>query len=316
MNQPIFVEWTEEATADWGREVVRLSHRLHESPLFSDAALAGLIEGYPREHYDLHTMTVAKNGHQAESWREGDLGTSSGAEVLDAIRNGNIWLNLRKVMLVSGPHRDLLERIFAEIEGHVPGLTTFRHNLGILMSSPTAQVFYHADIPGQSLWQMRGRKRVYVYPSEAPFITQQAIEKIILNEADEQDMVYEPRFDERATVVDLEAGEMLHWPLNGPHRVVNLDTFNISMTTEHWSPEIRASYAAHYANGILRRHGLGNPAHAISGPAFWAKAALASLYKYSGVQRQRKYERFVDFTVDPRAPGGFADIPRRLRTEF
>ena len=56
--------------------------------------------------------------------------------------------------------------------------------------------------------------------------------------------------------------------------------------------------------------------HQISGPMFWAKAALAAMYKYSGIQKQRKFERFIDFTVDPRAPGGFADIPKRLRTEF
>jgi hypothetical protein len=315
MTDRIFVDWTGDITARWGRDVVQIGHRLHASPLFTDEALARLIEVYPREHYDLHTMAVAREGHAAESWREGDLGRSTGEEVLDAIKGGHIWLNLRKVMLVSAPHGELLGRIFAEVESHVPGLSTFKHNLGILMSSPTAQVFYHADIPGQSLWQIRGRKRVFVYPTEAPFISPQEIERIILGEADEQDMTYQPWFDERATVVDLEPGQMLHWPLNGPHRVQNLDCFNISVTTEHWSPEIRASYAVHYANGILRRHGF-SPAHGLTGPAAWAKMGLAALYKYSGAQKQRKYERFIDFVVDPKAPGGFADVPRRLRTEF
>ncbi|NND49407.1 MAG: hypothetical protein HKN60_04065, partial [Rhizobiales bacterium] len=266
MSEKIFVDWDADTTANWGNEIVQIGHRLHQSPLFTDEALAKLIETYPREHYDLHTMTVAESGHHAESWREGDLGTSSGMEVLNAIKSGNIWLNLRKVMLVSEPYRALLEQIFSEVEGNIPGLKTFKHNFGILMSSPTAQVFYHSDIPGQSLWQIRGRKRVFVYPIEAPFITPEAIEKIILNEADEQDMPYSPWFDEQATIFDLEAGQMLHWPLNGPHRVVNLDCFNISVTTEHWSPEIRASYACHYANGILRRHGVANPVHQTSGP--------------------------------------------------
>ena len=120
MSEKIFVDWDAKTTANWGKEIVQIGHRLHNSPLFTDEALARLIETYPREHYDLHTMTVAESGHHAESWREGDLGSSSGEEVLGAIKNGNIWLNLRKVMLVSEPYRALLEQIFSEVEGNIP----------------------------------------------------------------------------------------------------------------------------------------------------------------------------------------------------
>ena len=216
-------------------------------------------------------------------------------------------------MLVSEPYRELLDRIFAEVEGQVPGLKTFKHNFGILLSSPKAQAFYHADVPGQTLWQIRGRKRVYVYPTEAPFISAQAFEKIILKEVDEQAMVYEPWFDDEAMVIDLEPGQMLHWPLNAPHRVLNLDCFNISVTIEYLSPEILASYAVHYANGILRRHGFQRLGNQQSGPSFWAKVAIAALHRYSGVQNSREYKSCVDFVVDPRAPGGFIDIPRGSR---
>lgn len=314
MSESIFVDWTDDHSRDYGRRLVEIGHRLHESPLFTNEALAELIETYPREHYDVNTMSSDR--HSTATWREGDIGGCSGEQVLEAIRNGHIWLNLRRVMLVSEPYRRLLERMFGEIESRVPGLRTYKHNFGILISSPKAQVFYHADIPGQSLWQIRGRKRVFVYPVEPPFISQQEIEKIILNEADEHDMVYDPSFDDRATIIDLEPGRMLHWPLNGPHRVVNLDCFNVSVTTEHWTNRIRASYAVHYANGILRRHGWRTLSHRTSGPGFWAKAALAAAYKYSGIQKQRRFERFIDFVVDPTVPCGFADIPRRLRTEF
>lgn len=314
MIDEIFEDWDATHTRGYGRELVRINHRLHQSPLFTDAAIERLIETYPREHYDLHTMTA--EGHNKESWREGDLGQRSGLEVIEAIRSGHIWLNLRKVMKVSAPHAELLERMFAEVESHVPGLTTYKHNFGILISSPKAQVFYHADVPGQSLWQLRGRKRVYVYPFGAPFLSQEEMEKIVLGEADEHEMAYEPWFDDHAKVVELEPGEMLHWPLNGPHRVVNLDTLNISVTTEHWTDAIRASYLAHYANGILRRYGVRNPRHVTSGPGFWVKAGIAAFYKLSGVQKQRKFERRIDFAIDPSAPRGFIDIPPRLRTEF
>ena len=37
---------------------------------------------------------------------------------------------------------------------------------------PGARVYYHADLPGQLLWQIAGRKRVWLYPGGAPFLTE------------------------------------------------------------------------------------------------------------------------------------------------
>jgi len=315
MLDQVFSDWNETHSRDYGKALVHIHHRLHQSPLFTDAAIERLIETYPREHYDLHTMDPG--AHDSATWREGDIGKNSGREVMDAIRSGQIWLNLRKVMKVSKPYAELLERMFAEIEAHVPGLETYKHNFGILISSPKAQVFYHSDIPGQSLWQIRGQKRVYLYPTGAPYLPQEGLEAIVLNEADEQDLPYQSSFDDDATVIDLQPGEMLHWPLNAPHRVVNLDTLNISITTEHFTTEIRNTYVVNYANGILRRRfGQENLSCSTSGPAFLGKMALAAAYKYSGIQKQKRFERKIDFAIDPAAPLGFRDISPRLRTEF
>ncbi|VAW12628.1 hypothetical protein MNBD_ALPHA09-1884 [hydrothermal vent metagenome] len=315
MIDQVFSNWNDTHSHDYGNTLVHIQHRLHQSPLFTDAAIERLIETYPRQHYDLHTM--ASSAHDSTSWREGDIGDSSGREVMEAIRNGQIWLNLRKVMKVSKPYAGLLERMFAEIEAHVPGLATYKHNFGILISSPKAQVFYHSDIPGQSLWQIRGQKRVYLYPNHAPYLPQEGLEAIVLNEADEQDLPYHPSYDDEAAVIDLQPGEMLHWPLNAPHRVVNLDTLNVSITTEHYTTEIRNAYVVNYANGILRRrYGFQDLSCSTSGPIFLAKMALAAAYKFSGVQKQKRFERKIDFAIDPAAPLGFRDISPRLRTEF
>ena len=64
---------------------------------------------------------------------------------------------------------------------------------------------------------------------------------------------------------------MLHWPLNGPHRVENHDMVNISVTTEHFTKEIRDFYAIVYANGLLRRLGI-SPSRYSAGGAKYAKA--------------------------------------------
>ncbi len=99
-------------------------------------------------------------------------------------------------------------------------MRTYKHNLGILVSSPGAQVYYHADIPGQALWQIAGRKRVYIYPNTSPFLEPESIENIVMG-TQEEEIPYQTWFDAHAEIHDLKPGDMLHWPLNGPHRVVN-----------------------------------------------------------------------------------------------
>jgi hypothetical protein len=166
-------------------------------------------------------------------------------------------------------------------------------------------------VPGQSLWQIKGKKRVYVYPAHAPFLQQEMMEGIIVGDTQEEGMRYEPWFDDYAQIYDLEPGQMLHWPLNGPHRVENMDCLNISITTEHWSEEIRNSYGVHYANGVLRRKfGLKNVplGHATKGAAIYPKLALAALFKKTGLQKRKVSKVKLDFKLDPNAEAGIVDV--------
>jgi hypothetical protein len=203
----------------------------------------------------------------------------------------------------------MLTDIYAECEARVPGLETFRHKMSILVSSPQVQVYYHADAPGQTLWQVRGVKKVYVYPGTPPFLPQERIEKIVLGEAHEISLDYEPWFDDYATVIDLEPGRMLHWPLNWPHRVVNRDCLNVSFTTEHWTRDLRAAYLVKYANGVLRRYlPTAQLSESVHGPAAWAKFGLAAFVKMSGLQAKRRQRFLIDFRVDPLAPLGVRTI--------
>lgn len=303
-SHAILEAWKPRHSELFGRQTIRLSHRLAESGLFTDEILAELIDRAGPDHATICTMGT---DHRRRNWRNGDKGSKSGREVIDAVRNGRIWINLQRVDKFDPRYADLLDRLFAEFEARVPGLSTYRRSLGILISSPKAQVYYHADIPGQMLWQVRGGKRIYIYPNSEPFLKPADIENVVMG-LTEEDLPYEAWFDEYADVYELEPGQMLHWALNGPHRVVNHDCLNVSVTTEHWTNGIRASYAMNYANGVLRRIGVRNPSRATAGPAFYAKVALAGAVKYSGVLNKRRYRRVAEFLVDPDAPGGFVDI--------
>lgn len=299
--QPLVVSFGDKHRALWGNGPVRVRHRLDETGLFSDEALARLLNNYPRQNYDLLHMAEQGAGNLA-LWEEGELGPLDGEAALEAIKAGRLWLNLRRVHESSAPHARLLQQMFDDLAAQLPGFQPYRLNLGILISSPGAQVYYHADVPGQSLWHLRGRKRVYLYPNHAPFLPEDQIEKIILGFT-EAEIDYQPWFEEHARRFELEPGELLSWPLNAPHRVENLEGVNVSVTTEHWTTQIRNSYAVRYANGVLRNQlGLTPPPPTTSGARFWARAALAAGVKASGVLRQKQMERWVRWQLAPDRP--------------
>ena len=307
VSQDIFTDWQRRHEDLFGEHTVSLSHRLHEGELFSDASLARLIERTPRQHYHVNTMDPAT--HDPRTRREGEIRNLKGEEVLDAVRNGTIWILLQNPGQYDRRYADLLSSIYGEFERRVPGFKSFKQKMTILISSPKVQVYYHADVPGQSLWQVRGTKRVWVYPNRAPFLPQDGIERIVLGEAHEISLKYHPWFDEYAEVMDLEPGRMVHWPLNCPHRIVNHDCVNVSFTTEHWTSSLRNAYAVNYANGILRRNlGLQHLSQNTTGAGFLSKVALASAYKISGLQRRKAKGFKIDFAVDPSAPRGVRDI--------
>lgn len=308
----IIADWKPEYAGMFGRQTLKLKHTLHQSEWFSDERLAHLIEKADRSHYHVNTRSSGPDGKKRR--REGEFGRLSGMEVLQAVRKGDIWINLRAPQLADPAYGDMLHDMYAEFEARVPSLETFKHKITILISSPNVYVPFHSDVPGQMLWQVRGTKRVWLYPAEEPFVTRNAIEKLILGELHETDMPYDETLDEKAFVTDLQPGEMLHWPLNWPHRVENHDCLNVSVTTEHFTREIRTSYAVNYANGLLRKVGFTNPRKQTGGLAATAKTALAGAVKFSGLRKQAQKPYTIDFIVDPDGEAGIRDIdPYELR---
>ncbi len=306
MNNTIITDWKQEYAGKFGNEAILLHHRLSESGLFDHDVLADVIESYPRECYNLTTM-----GYDPLNpvWREGVIEDVSGKSVIEAIKTGRMWLNLRMIETVDSRYKKLLDDIFAEFEENVPEFATYKRKMGILISSPKVQVFYHMDVPGQSLWQLEGKKRVYVYPNHAPYLKPENQERVVLGETEEE-IPFDPGFDKDALVYDLLPGEMVNWPLNCPHRVQNEDCLNISVTTEHWTNDIRNSYAMNYANGVLRnRFGMQNLSRSTSGPVFYGKAALAVAWRKLKLNESHNVQRVIDFTVNPEADKGIKDIP-------
>jgi hypothetical protein len=304
----VFTNWDATHSALWGHQPLKLSHELHKSPLFSRDALAELIQRYPREHYSL-IQTGPKGGKRV--WREGEIGSFDGEQVMRAIAGGQLWLMLRDVGTIDAAYYAMIERMLRQVGAHVPGFETRTHQESLLISSPDAVVPYHADLPGQALIQLVGRKRVYVYPSAPPFITPQQLEDIAIFNY-ELDLPYEPWFDDHAKVFDIGPGEMLSWELNAPHRVENLDSFSVSMTVSYTTDQIRRRDVVNLANGLLRhRFGYTPKTRNLGGPSFLAKKVLQKLWRDSGwVKRERGVRRPIEFRLDATEPGGIVELSR------
>ena len=288
----------------WGHQTIKLRHRLASLDLFTDDTLAKLIETAPPKSIAIHT----KGGDDPSGWPSVMRGDLPGARVLDAVRNGTLWINLVGITEWDPRFAELADQIFAEFRDQLPGLDVVKRKLGVLISSPKAAVHYHVDIPGQCIWQVRGRKRFIIYPNTEPFLKPVELEEAVRS-ATYGVASFQPWFDDYGDPNDLAPGDALHWPLNGPHRIENFDELSVSLTSEHWTAGIRRTYAMNYGNGLLRHYGWTPRSQGVGGPAFWAKVGLTAAYRKSGLQNKNGYQRVARFVVDPDQPLGARPLP-------
>lgn len=286
-------------------EVTHFQHRLAETGLFTDENLVRIIDAHPREFLAVSRMGTTNATYE---WSEGDLTGLSGEEMLAAVRKGRLWLNVRKVTRCVPELATVVERLYDELERRCPQFSTSRHSANILISSPNALVYYHLDLPQNILWQVRGHKRVWVYPLEARTVSPEVLESTLAG-ARIEDLPYEPEMDGLAQVFDLVSGGVVTWPQNCPHRVENSDDVNISLSTEHYTATQLRRIRVHKANHLLRTT-MGMPPRSVetSGLAYSVKSTVLLAARLS--QRllgRRDYDLYKyprTFRVNPRAADG------------
>lgn len=301
----VVTDWTAEKAQAVGRETVRFQHALADRPMFSDEALIEVLDLYPREK--LGVFTMGQNPVEWKTWKRGQAQDLTGRQLWEAVQAGRIWLNLREVNSFIESYADLAREIFGDIEAHT-GTKTFRHDLGLLISSPNAQVFYHLDATPVTLWQIRGEKKMWVYPRQEPFVSDQEIERIVLREQAEQ-FAYQPEWDTSAEVVDMLPGVMASWPQNAPHRLVNGPMVNVSLSIEYLTPAAMLRANVLYANGVMRRR-LGARPTLKDGysPANLAKFGIARAAKALKLQKEVSTKAPPSFRLDAATPGRIAAI--------
>lgn len=302
---PVILDWTAEKARAFGKANLTFRHALHERAMFSDAGLAATLDAYPRDKLGVFTMGC--DPVDWTSWRRGDAGDLSGAQLLEAVEQGRIWLNLRAANAYLADYAALSDEVFADKERNAR-VRTLKRDVGLLISSPNAQVFYHLDTPLVSLWQIRGRKRVWLYPPQAPFVEVAQLERIVLRETAEQ-FDYAPAWDAGAEVCDLTPGRMVTWKQNAPHRIENGPMVNVSLSLEFMTPRAIARANLIYGNGVLRRRlGIKTAIRDRLDAQGLARIAAARAAKALKLQKASERVLPVTFRLDAAEPGRLVEL--------
>jgi hypothetical protein len=270
MNTALVPAWSPAQAALFGKRPMTFAHRLAETGLFTDEALAGALDRYPAELYDINLFDFDEDGQHR--MRTGTRGKISGAAVLEGLQRGRLWMQLRRCTHELPEWGAAIDQAYREIAAHLGGGFAPKGVTGqLLLSAPGAAVPMHADAPFVVLFHLRGRKRIWIYPNDEAHMPRRSMELIVMKQQTE-DLPYRREMDRSATVFDLEPGMAVSWPLHAPHRVENLDTACLSLTTEFQTWSSRITNGAYYANGVMRRAGL--PVAAIDATPMAARAAL------------------------------------------
>jgi len=297
----MLTDWTDTHTARFQKEIMTFGHDLENTDLFSDRALIDLLEKHPSEQLDVCSMSDNPDPRFPNEFLTGDFRGVSAKVLLEAAKAGRIWINVRKAMNLHPEYKKVLDSMYGGLADKVGG-NVYSAKGGILISSPISQTPYHFDKTETILWHVRGAKRLYIYPLNQKFISDESYEAIITNDLMD-DLPYEKEFDEEATVVDLKPGEAVTWPLNSPHRVDN-SSFCVSVTTEYSTRESGVKNANMIANAVLRSKFGRTPAYANdSGLKRYVKSGLGTAFRKMGLVSKSNEPDMVRFKIDPAVKG-------------
>ncbi len=247
-TQPRYlIRWDYSRDRNFCSEPVAMGHRLGELPFFTDEALSSAIDRHPRS--SLSVATMGDNPAHPNQWRCGAVGRYGGAELLQLIRRGRLHL-----CLAQGPveTQRVIDRLAAEMVECQPGLRILATGGQLNIASPSASQYYHYDTLPTVLWQIRGTRRVFVYPQSEPWVNEKTIEELAAGRRIDT-IYYEPAFDQQACQLTIEPGQAIALPAQTPYRIENISGLSVALATRYCSPKDNRRNRIHRANRILRR---------------------------------------------------------------
>ncbi len=283
------------------------THNLQRNDLFSDASLAALLDVFPRQQLYAQTMgsDLTRPGDHRLALHDG----VSGADLLRAVRKGRLWLNITRVDGVDTQYRALVDQLYGQLAARIPGFAPTGSHGTLLISSPHALVYYHADGPASALWHIRGHKRIWVYPAlDNRYVQRELLEDIFAGVRHEY-LPYRREFDRAAIAYDLAPGHWATWPQNAPHRVTNQADLNVSLATEYYTSATQRRQQVYLANRFFRtRLHVRQLSQQETGVRAFLKTVVHRSAHRIGLDPLPLRRHEPSFRVDPDAPGGIIPL--------
>lgn len=306
LDHPL-LDWTPEQGGKFGVLAQSTPHRVHELPWWDDASLARLIDEQPRTQ-----LRVFQSGtdplHRQRDHQPVDTEGANGAEILEAVKRGKLWVNLQRIDSAQPRFDELGKMLYAELQAGAPHFHPLWINRAFLfISSPGAMVYLHADYQPNILWHLRGNKRIWIYPAyDERIVSMERLEEICAGGEDDIDFRHE--FDAFGQAFDICPGETVSWPARSPHRVINGASLNVSLSTFHETSEDydrvlehRSDYLMRTklpaARGVMRLVG-------VSGK----RLAYRAMERAGWVQGRPVKEYWARLRIDPQAASGVSEI--------
>lgn len=302
-----YLEWSDEEARKFGIVPQVNRHSIHQLPWFSDEGLREMIENHPRSKMRVFT-SGSDPARRHEDWQPVDTEGASADDILSAVRVGRLWVNLQRIDSVDERFGKLGNALYREITERAPHFKPVWVNHAFLfISSPKAMVYLHADYQPNMLWHIRGHKRIWIYPAyDDRIATLRRIEEICAG--GEDDIAFKPEFDQIGTAFSVGPGDTVSWPPRAPHRVVNGDDLNVSLSTFHETSDDYQLVTDHCADYFFRS--VFPPAASVNGPVRPVKRLIFKACRRAGMVKLRPAKEFyARFRIDPNAPDGISPIP-------
>lgn len=318
MNAKLPIDWSQSEYDTFGTVPMVSKHLYHERSWFDKPELISLLDDYPRKW--LQAFTMGEDPCDASEWSCVDIAKdTSGEDLWRAVENGRLWLNITHVEEFNDDYAQLVNEMYDHLGEKCPHLQNPKANYStLLISSPGAQVYYHLDAEPNMLWHLRGQKRVWIYPAmDTRLVPQNLLEDIYAGEIDEN-LPFDPSFDDYAEEFLLSPGDVASWPHNGPHRIVNED-MNVSLATSYNTPAIYKRQYVQLANRfVLRDLGIKSRSMEEDGaiPALKRFTFRAANKLRPFPRRDRSASYITDLQIDPDSPLGIRKLDKPRPASF
>ena len=293
--------------AQYGRSIQKMDHNLLGTDLFGYQNLLTALDEHPPEMLDICVPTPPRPGPvQKASFSTCARGSATGEQLIQAVSRGDLWLNMRGLETLETPYGNLVHTAHKTFRRHM-NVSMGQRAGSLVISSPRARIDYHVDLKEVTLWNLRGKRRIFIYPSRSPFIRPEYIQAMALQdrgfEAGVETIPYIKEFEPYGIAIDLEPGEMICWPYLSPYRIKNLGAINVSMALEGMTLPARMRLGTYFFDGFANRVSKAKwTGHDTTPIKAFSKWTAAGVIKQAGIIEQRRKDLRPAFKLNLARP--------------